>query len=64
MKGNIDRLIEIIEDYTSMELALRMIMEAIETKELPNEGTLPCFNDDIIEENFISLLEKVTGKVY
>lgn len=64
MKESMERLIEIIEDYTSMELAIRMIMEAAETKELPNEGSLPCFNDGIIEENFIALLEKVAGKEY
>lgn len=64
MGDKIDRLIEIIEDRTSMELALRMIMEALETKELPNEGSLPCFNDEIVEENFITILEKATGKEY
>lgn len=59
-----ERLIEIIEDHNSMELGLRMIMEAMAKKELPNEGSLPCFNDSIIEENFISILEGVTGKRY
>lgn len=64
MEESMGRLIEIVEDHTSMELAMRMVMEAAETKELPNEGSLPCFNDGIIEENFIALLEKVTGKEY
>lgn len=64
MRKGIDRVVDIIEDYVSMEIAIRIIMEAAETKELPNEGSLPCFNDSIVEENFITILEKVTGKEY
>lgn len=64
MISNTDRLIEIIEDHNSMELALRMIMSAAETKELPDEGILPCFNDCLIEEDVKTILEMVTGKKY
>lgn len=64
MKKGIDRLVDIIEDYVSMEMAIRIIIEAAETKVLPNEGSLPCFNDSIVEENFTTILEKVTGKEY
>lgn len=64
MISNTDRLIEIIEDHNSMEFALRMIMSAAETKELPDEGILPCFNEAIIEEDVKTILEMVTGKKY
>lgn len=64
MTNTTDRLIEIIEDHASMELAIRIIMETMETKELPPEGTLPCFNESIVEENFIAILKRITGKDY
>lgn len=64
MMSNSDRLIEIIEDHTSMELAFRVIMEAMLTKELPSEGSLPVFNDELVQENVIFILEKATGKEY
>lgn len=64
MMNNTDRLIEIIEDHSSMEQALRMILEASRTKELPNEGTLPCFNEAVVEDEVKAILEQVTGKEY
>lgn len=64
MMSNTDRLIEIIEDHTSYEIALRMVSEAAETHELPSEGILPTFNDSIASDLFVSLLERVSGKKY
>lgn len=64
MISNTDRLIEIIEDHTSYEIGLRMIMEAAETHELPAEGILPVFNDSAASEDLINVLELVTGKKY
>ncbi len=64
MMSNTDRLIEIIEDHNSMEQALRMILEASRTKELPNEGALPCFNEAVVEDEVKAILEQVTGKEY
>lgn len=64
MMCNTDRLIQIIEDHTSMETGYRMILEAIETRELPKESSLPCFNDEMVSDNLVEILEKVTGKKY
>ena len=64
MMSNTDRLIEIIEDHTSYEIGLRMIMEAAETHELPSEGILPTFNDSVASDGIKTALELVTGKKY
>lgn len=64
MISNTDRLIEIIEDHNSYELAMRIVLQAAETHELPPEGVLPTFNDSLASDTFISLLERVTGKRY
>lgn len=64
MVSNTDRLIEIIEDHTSYEIGLRMIMEAAETHELPAEGILPTFNDSMASDNLTRVLEAVTNKKY
>lgn len=64
MISNTDRLIEIIEDHHSYELAMRIVLQAAETHELPPEGVLPTFNDSLASDTFISLLERVTGKRY
>lgn len=64
MMQNTDRLIEIIEDHTSMEIAIRMILEALETKKLPEFSYLPCFNDSLLEEEVKTCLELATGKKY
>lgn len=64
MLSNTDRLIEIIEDHHSYELAMRIVLQAAETHELPPEGVLPTFNDSLDSDTFISLLERVTGKRY
>lgn len=47
-----------------MDTALRIIMEASETKVLPPQSNLPCFNDEIAGENLVAILQKVTGKRY
>lgn len=57
-------IIAIIEDRALLDLGLRMILEAAETKELPKEANLPVFHDELTGVNFISVLEKVTGKEY
>lgn len=59
-----DSIIHIIQDHTSMEIGMRMICEAIETKNLPPEGILPCFNDSLLSDNLITCLEMATGKKY
>ena len=64
MISNTDRLIEIIEDHASYEIALRMIIEAAETRELPREGILPIFNDSMASEGVKTALELVAGKKY
>ncbi len=64
MMSNTDRLIEIIEDHTSYEIALRAILEAAETHELPPEVILPIFNDSIAQNMMRKALELITGKKY
>lgn len=64
MEEGLDRLVAIIEDRVLLDNALRMILEAAETKELPKEAYLPVFHDELTGVNFISILEKVTGKEY
>lgn len=60
----LDRLISIVEDHTMLVTALRMIMEAAETKELPKESTIPLLNDPLVNEDVVTILELVTGKKY
>lgn len=64
METGLDRLVAVIEDRVSLDNALRIILEAAETKELPKEAYLPVFHDELTDVNFISVLEKVTGKEY
>lgn len=64
MISNTDRLFEIIEDHHSYELAMRIVLQAAETHELPPEGVLPTFNDSLASDTFCALLERVTGKRY
>jgi len=64
MMSNTDRLIEIIEDHTSYEIALRSVILAAETHELPPEGMLPTFNDSLATDNLRTALQLVTGKKY
>lgn len=59
-----NKLIEIIEDRAALEMGLRVIMRAIETKELPDEALLPTFCEEMEEELLINILEKIAGKKY
>ena len=58
------KLIEIIEDRVALEMGMRIIMSAIETKKLPDEALLPTFHDGMEEELFIDILEKIVGENY
>jgi hypothetical protein len=57
-------VVDIIEDHVSVENALRMILDAADTKDLPSEGILPVFHDSYLEDLVVSILQKVTGKKY
>ena len=59
-----DKLIDIIQDHTSMIIALQFILEAAETKKLPSEGVLPTFNDDLLNDQVRIALELITGEKY
>lgn len=57
-------VVDVIEDHVSVENALRMILDAADSKVLPNEGILPVFHDTYLEDLVVSILQKVTGKKY
>ena len=57
-----DRMIEIVEDYTSLVITLRMILESAETKELPPIGIIPTFNDSLIEDQVKAIFKFISGK--
>ena len=59
-----DKLIEIVQDHTSLVQALRLILEAAETKELPQYATIPTFNDSILDDQVRIALESITGEKY
>ena len=59
-----DKLIEIVQDHTSLVQALQFILEAAETKKLPPYGILPTFNDSILDDQVITVLEFITGEKY
>lgn len=59
-----DKLLEVVQDHTSLVQALQFILEAAETKKLPSYGTLPTFNDDMLEDRVFAILELITGKKY
>ncbi len=61
MIGSADRLIEIVEDHQSLRMALRLILEALETKKAPSVASCPCFNDELAEEDFRACLKHITG---
>lgn len=63
MSSDFNRLIDIIEDRVSMETSFRIIEEALESGKIPKEGTLPCFNDELMNEIFLSILEKIASLV-
>ena len=59
-----DKLIEIVQDHTSLVQALRIILEAAETKKLPPYATLPTFNDSILDDQVRTAIELITGDKY
>lgn len=59
-----DKLLEVVQDHTSLVIALQFILEAAETKELPSYGLIPSFNDSFIEDQVFAILELITGKKY
>ena len=56
-----DKMIEIVEDYTSLVIALRMILEAAETKKTPPFGIVPTFNDSLIEDQVMAIFGLISG---
>ena len=59
-----DKLLEVVQDHTSLVQALQFILEATETKKLPPYGVLPTFNDDMLEDQVRIALELITGEKY
>lgn len=59
-----DKLLEVVQDHTSLVQALQFILEAAETKKLPPYSILPTFNDDMLEDRVLAILELITGKKY
>ena len=59
-----DKLLEIVQDHTSLVQALRLILEAAETKKLPSYGVLPTFNDSLLDDQVRTALELITGEKY
>ncbi len=59
-----DKLLEAVQDHTSLVQALQFILEAAETKKLPPYGVLPVFNDDLLNDRLKGILELVTGEKY
>lgn len=45
-----DKLLEVVQDHTSLVQALQFILEAAETKKLPPYGVLPTFNDSLLDD--------------
>ena len=59
-----DKLIDIVQDHTSIVQALRLILDAAETKKLPPYATIPTFNDSILADQVRPALEFITGDKY
>lgn len=64
MMSDLGRMIDIIEDRSSLELGLRMILDAKALKKLPPYGSLPTFHDSFTEDLFLNVLEAVVGERY
>ena len=45
-----DKLLEVVQDHTSLVQALQFILEAAETKKLPSYGILLMFNDPLLDD--------------
>lgn len=59
-----DKLLEVVQDHTSLVQALQFILESAETKKLPPYGVLPTFNDSLLDDQVRIALELVTGEKY
>lgn len=59
-----DKLLEVVQDHTSLVQALRLILEAAETKKLPPYTALPTFNDSILDDQVRTAIEFITGDKY
>lgn len=59
-----DKLLEVVQDHTSLVQALQFVLEAAETKKLPPYGVLPMFNDPLLDDQVITALELITGEKY
>ena len=59
-----DKLLEVVQDHTSLVIALQFILESAETKKLPPYGVLPVFNDDLLDDQVRTVLESITGDKY
>lgn len=59
-----DKLLEVVQDHTSLVQALRLILETAETKKLPTYATLPTFNDSILDDQVRTVIELITGEKY
>ena len=59
-----DKLLEVVQDHTSLVIALQFILEAAETKKLPTYCVLPVFNDDLLNDQVRIALELITGEKY
>lgn len=59
-----DKLLEVVQDHTSLVQALQFVLKAAETKKLPPYGVLPTFNDPLLDDQVITALELITGEKY
>ena len=59
-----DKLLEVVQDHTSLVIALQFILEAAETKKLPTYGVLRVFSDDLLNDQVRIALELITGEKY
>ena len=59
-----DKLLEVVQDHTSLVIALQFILEAAETKKLPSYGILPTINDSLLNDQVKIALELITGEKY
>jgi hypothetical protein len=59
-----DKLLEVVQDHTSLVHALQLILDAAETKKLPPYGILPTFNDSLLDDQVRIALELITGEKY
>ena len=59
-----DKLLEIVQDHTSIVQAIRLILEAEETKKLQQYATLYTFKDSIIDDQVRYAIEYLIGYYY